>query len=264
MLISIIIPTLNRAGKVLRAIDSVLNQSYKKIELIVIDDGSTDDTAYWLTKIKDPRFKFYTKENQGVAASRNFGVSKASADWICFLDSDDVWHRHKLSLQLKYHQQHENILVSQTDDIWIRNSVKVNKMQKHQTREGQIFEQSLKLCLICSSSIMLKKQLFLKVGGFDESMPCCEDYDLALRLTAKYELGLIHKKLVSKFGGHTDQLSKKYPMMDKYRVFALKKLLGANELNPKQIELTQQELNIKNKIIANGAKKRNHETSTKP
>ncbi len=256
MLISIIIPTYNRQGPVFRAIDSVLRQSYKDLEVIVVDDGSTDNTALWIKNYTDPRLKYFRAENKGVAAARNFGVEKAQADWISFLDSDDLWLKHKLSEQIRFHDKNRDILISQTDDVWIRDSKRVNKMKKHTIREGDIFEQSLRLCLVCCSSVMMKKSLFCETGGFDESLKTCEDYDLWLRILAKHEVGFIKKALVTKFGGHEDQLSKAFPVMDKYRIYSLEKLLKEDYLSAEQRRQVSEELEYKRNIIDKG--KRNN------
>lgn len=256
MLISIIIPTHNRLGMVLRAIDSVLNQSYKNFELIVVDDGSTDQTSEFIKRYPDPRLKYYQISHGGVAKARNYGVEKSESDWICFLDSDDVWRRHKLSEQLRYHDKNRDILISQTEDVWIRNSVRVNKMKKHMTREGDIFKESLSLCLICCSSVMINKKLFYDMGGFDETLKTCEDYDLWLRITAKHRIGFIPRPLVTKFGGHDDQLSKIFPIMDQYRIYALEKLLKTFPLTAAQRQLTEEERDVKKRIVEEGKKKR--------
>jgi len=253
MLISTIVPTFNRAGKVMRAIDSVLCQSYKDLEVIVVDDGSTDDTAYWIGKYTDPRLKYFKTANSGVAAARNFGVRQSKADWVCFLDSDDLWRRHKLSEQLKFHDQNRDVLFSQTDDIWIRDAVRVNKMKKHAIREGSIFQDSLRLCLVCCSSVMINKSFFWERGGFDEELVTCEDYDLWLRILAKHPVGFVKKILVTKFGGHEDQLSKKYPLMDKFRIYALEKLLKSGELDSEQESLVKEEIIYKRGIVERGA-----------
>lgn len=256
MLISVIIPTHNRHGMVLRAVDSVLNQSYKNLELIVVDDGSTDKTADYLRRYDDARLKYVYQKNCGVSAARNLGVSQAHADWICFLDSDDVWRRHKLSEQLRFHNQNRQFLISQTDDVWIRNSVRVNKMKIHDVRVGDIFKESLRRCLICCSSVMIKKSLFDEVGGFDETLVTCEDYDLWLKVLAKHPVGFVDKKLVTKFGGHADQLSRYYSVMDQYRVASLEKLLSSGVLNDKQRGMVEKEILYKKDIIEKGRRKR--------
>lgn len=259
MLISVIIPTFNRCGKVHRAMDSVMRQSFKDFELIVVDDGSTDRTAFWCEGFGEKDFRLEKINHQGVAAARNFGAKTAKGDWLCFLDSDDVWHRHKLSEQVRFHAANPQILISQTDDIWIRNSVRVNKMQKHAIREGSIFKDSLERCLICCSSVMVQKKLFFDEGTFDESLETCEDYDLWLRILAHHEVGFVKKALVTKFGGHEDQLSKKFPVMDKYRIYALEKLLAAGSLNHEQEDLVREAIKTKSDIVNKGRAKRENQ-----
>lgn len=254
--VSIIIATYNRPGMTLRAIDSVLNQSFKGFELIIVDDGSSDMTEKFVTSCNDRRLRYFKTDHRGVAHARNFGVHKSKGEWICFLDSDDVWRRHKLSEQIRFHMAHPEIFISQTDDIWIRHGKRVNKMKKHEFREGNLFKESLKLCLICCSSVMLKKSLFWDAGGFDESLPTCEDFDLWLRITARHEVGFVRKFLVTKFGGHADQLSRAFPVMDRYRISVLEKLLLSGLLSTEQELWTREELAIKKTIVQKGSLKR--------
>jgi glycosyltransferase involved in cell wall biosynthesis len=260
-IISVIIPTKNRVGMTLRAIDSVLRQSFTDFELIIVDDGSHEDQRTQLEKLisleNDNRLQFYTSEPKGVSHARNLGVEKSKADWICFLDSDDVWKKHKLSEQIRYHMAHPDCLISQTDDNWIRNSSFANKGKLHKNREGDIFEASLRLCLICCSSVMVKKDFFLKHGGFDENLPTCEDYDLWLKILSETPVGFVNKKLVTKFGGHTDQLSKHFEAMDQYRIQSLENILSSPlELSEKQVKAIQKELQRKKEIFESGQKKR--------
>ncbi|MBU0505280.1 MAG: glycosyltransferase [bacterium] len=255
-LVSIIIPTYNRQGPVLRAIDSVLRQSFKAFELIVVDDGSTDNTATWVSLINDPRLVYKKTANKGVSAARNAGAALASSDWLCFLDSDDLWKKNKLSEQVTFHRERPSCLISQTDETWIKNSKRINKMTKHKTKEGNIFRESLRLCLISPSAVMIKKSLFVNCGCFDESLPVCEDYALWLNVLATNMAGLINKELVTKFGGHKDQLSKKLPIMDAYRIQALEKLLLSDFLSEEQQKWTEQELLYKKHIVEQGKKKR--------
>lgn len=254
--ISIIIPTYNRLGMVLRALDSVLNQSYNNFEVIVVDDGSTDRTADCISRYHDSRIRYVYQDHKGVSVARNLGVRQACGDWICFLDSDDVWRRHKLGEQIQFHFSHPNCFISQTDDVWIRNSKTVNKKKIHTIREGDIFHQSLRLCLLCCSSVMMRKSLFLEQGGFDESLKTCEDYDLWLRVLVQHPVGFVKKKLVTKFGGHADQLSKAYPMMDEYRVRTLEKLLRCYSLSDNQKTQVEEELRYKKMILQKGREKR--------
>lgn len=247
--VSVIIPTFNRAAQVCRAVDSVLRQSFTNFELLVINDGSTDETLYWLQRYSDPRLRIFNTTNMGVAHARNHGVENSQSEWLCFLDSDDLWHHHKLSEQIRLHFQNPEILISHTEDLWIRQSVRVNKPKKYLTREGDIFLPSLKLCLIAASTVMLKKSLFLEMGGFDESFPTCEDYDLWLKITARHPVGFVKKILATKFGGHADQLSKKYPLMDQYRLRALENLAKNSSLSSNQRLVLEAEIECKINFI---------------
>lgn len=256
MLVSVIIPTHNRAAIVIKAIESVLNQSHKNLELIVVDDGSTDQTPDRMKEITDVRFRYCHRPHAGVAAARNYGVCKAKGEWLCFLDSDDVWHKNKLEEQILFHQNNPELVFSQTDDIWFRNGVRVNKKKKHMVREGGIFKESLKLCLVCCSSVTIKKDIFWLVGGFDEKLPTCEDYDLWLKLLMKYPVGFVPQMLVTKQGGYEDQLSKKFPIMDQYRIQSLENLLTNEGLNAEQQRWVEEELMVKKEIMKKGREKR--------
>ncbi|MBF0107241.1 MAG: glycosyltransferase family 2 protein [Deltaproteobacteria bacterium] len=256
MLISVVIPTFNRMGMVLRALDSVLCQSYREIEVLVVDDGSTDETERWVNRCADPRIKYIKTPNRGVSSARNYGVDRSCGEWVCFLDSDDLWHRHKLTEQVRHHQENPDSLVSQTNDIWIRDSKRVNKMKKHAQIGGMIFKESLRRCMITCSTLMIKKKYFEGLGRFDESMPVCEDYDLGLRIARTHPVALIDKPLATKFGGHEGQLSKKLPVMDEYRVYALNKLLRSGVLDDEQTEMVLSEIQYKNAIINQGRRKR--------
>ncbi len=229
--ISVIIPTFNRASMVRRAVDSVLKQTFADFELIVVDDGSRDGSLEQLTNLPDPRLRCVRQEHQGVSAARNHGVHLAQADWIAFLDSDDAWHPKKLEKQWQFHQAHPELLISQTEDIWIRNGKRVNPHKKHAKKSGRIFVESLELCLISPSAVMMNKTLFESLGGFCEDLPACEDYDLWLRLTLNHAVGLISEGLVTRYAGHADQLSEQCKVLDRYRIKALEKILpSVNDL----------------------------------
>ena len=224
MLISVIIPTFNRKLKVINAINSVLRQTYKGFELIVVDDGSEDGTYEELKRIKDKRLKVIRQSHQGVASARNRGVSESKGELIAFLDSDDIWLPNKLEEHIKFHLQGE-WQISQTEEIWIRKGRFVNPMLKHRKRAGWIFEPSLNLCLISPSCVMFSKRLWIELGGFDESLLTCEDYDLWLRYSLFYPVGLLPKKLVIRYAGHSDQLSHTFIGQDLYRIYSLLKIL---------------------------------------
>jgi len=222
MKISVIIPTYNRENLIEKTIQSVLNQTIKADEIIIIDDGSTDSTKKILEKY-DQNIRYIYQKNNGVSSARNLGINKASNEWLCFLDSDDIWHEEKLAKQIAFHTKYTHILWSHTDELWKFNS-KIIKQKKHQLKpSGFCFEQNIANTLIGASTLMIHKKVIDDVGAFDERLIACEDYDLWLRILFKYELGLINEKLITKIAGHENQLSFSTKLMDRYRIIALQK-----------------------------------------
>ena len=213
-LVSVIIPTFNRAYCLRDSIQSVLDQ--RAFELIVVNDGSKDDTDKILGHFPKIKVKKYNN-NRGVSFARNKGLEKAKGSLICFLDSDDIWEEGKLETQVKWMQGHPECKAVYTDEIWIRNGVRVNPMNKHKKYSGDIFKQCLPLCIVSPSSIMLRKSVLEEVGRFDEKMPVCEDYDLWLRIAVRYHFKFLKEKFIVKRGGHDDQLSRKHWGMDRWR-----------------------------------------------
>jgi len=257
-LVSVIIPTYNRAWALKKAIDSVLEQDYKNFELIVVDDGSTDDTEA-LLKPYTGSLKLIQQPNLGVSAARNKGISVSSGSLIAFLDSDDYWYPEKLSAQVKFFNANPDTWICQTEEIWIRNGKKVNPKKKHQKLSGMIFIPSLALCLVSPSAVMIRKNLFIKIDAFDESLPACEDYDLWLRVTCRYPIHLIDTPLTVKTGGHEDQLSSTIGL-DKYRIYALKKILRSDFLSESQYQAAENMLKKKCRIYADGCMKHGQKT----
>ena len=255
--VSVVIPAFNRWRLLAEAIDSVLAQSYRDFELIVVDDGSTDATASELAKLAS-RLQFFVTERRGVSAARNLGVSQSRGYYIAFLDSDDLWLNSKLERQTRFMDEHPEFHICQTDEIWIRNGVRVNPRAVHQKPSGDIFSRSLELCLVSPSAVMMTKALFDRTGGFDEAFPVCEDYDLWLRISAQHQVPLIPDRLTIKRGGHADQLSRSIWGMDRYRILALQKVLRS-DLDRSQEAAVLKMLRHKVAIVAAGARKRGRE-----
>lgn len=253
-LVSVIIPTHNRGWIVKEAIDSVLAQDFTDFELIVVDDGSTDDTPDILNLYKE-KIISVRQENKGVSGARNKGIALATGRWIAFLDSDDLWMPKKLSAQIDFFQSRPDALICQTEEIWIRNGIRVNPKKRHQKYSGMIFERSLERCLVSPSAVMIDRNLFETVGLFDESLPTCEDYDLWLRISSRHPVFLIDTPLIVKRGGHCDQLSRA-PGQDRYRIRALKKIIESNILSDSQHQAALKILNEKCDIYASGCLKR--------
>ena len=143
-----------------------------------------------------------------------------------------------------------------TDEIWIRNGVRVNPKKKHQKKEGWIFQPSLALCLMAPSTVILRRELFEVHGLFDENLPVCEDYDLWLRLTAQHPVALLNEKLMTRHGGHADQLSRSDWGIDRYRVQSIQKILKTESLRPEDRTAAIRMLIEKCGILAKGFRKR--------
>ena len=260
MRVSVVIPTYNRADFVREAIASVLRQDYPAIELIVVDDGSCDGTAAVVRGFEPAVLYVWQdvwQENRGVSAARNRGVAASSGDLIAFLDSDDLWLPRKVSAQVAYFEANAEAQACHTDEIWIRRGVRVNERRIHHKQGGWQFLASLPRCLISPSAVMMRRTLWDRLGGFDESLPACEDYDLWLRLTATVPVGFLPERLVIKRGGHADQLSRRTPVLDRYRIKALEKALTM-PLPAEHRRAVLEQLVAKCRIVAQGAKKRQH------
>jgi glycosyltransferase involved in cell wall biosynthesis len=253
--VSVIVPTFNRQSLLERALRSVFAQTSPPQEVIVIDDGSTDDTRTMLQS-RFPKVIYHFQSNQGVSAARNRGISLANAPWIAFLDSDDEWLPDKLERQWDALQHNPGYLLCHTEEIWIRRGKRVNPMNKHQKYGGYIYDKCLPLCAISPSSVIIHRELFERVGRFDESLPACEDYDLWLRICIEHAVLYIDAPLIVKYGGHDDQLSRRYWGMDRFRIQALQKILHETRLSEDNFQLTVAMLREKCAIYIQGALKR--------
>ena len=222
--ISVVIPTYNRRETIGRSIDSVLNQTLFPSEIIVVDDGSTDGTCDYIQS-NFPSIKLLHQPNKGVSSARNMGIRSSNSDWVALLDSDDEWFPQKLEKQVMTLSQSPDIKFCHTEEIWIRNGVRVNQMKKHQKYGGHIFYKCLDMCRISPSSVLFHQSILDDVGYFDKDLKVCEDYDLWLRITAKFPVLYIDEPLIKKYGGHEDQLSRVKDGIESHRIKVLEKLI---------------------------------------
>mgnify|MGYP002628983789 CR=1 FL=1 len=254
--VSVIIPTWNRAPYLERAIHSVLRQTLPCQEILVIDDGSTDQTPGLIEELSAQSavpLRYFFQENQGPAAARNLGVRHARFPLIAFLDSDDHWHKDKLSHQYTAMAAEPGYLISHTRERWLRRGVHLNQKKKHIPRHGDIFVHCLQLCAVGMSTVMVRRELFSRIGTFNEELRCCEDYDFWLRVSAKHPFLLIDTPLTVKEGGRSDQVSVQYQVgMDRFRIQALMALVNSGQLTPEQQLLARLELHRKSLIYGQG------------
>lgn len=255
--VSVIIPSYNRGWIIKEAVDSVLAQDYSDFELIVVDDGSTDNTSEILNSCKE-YIKVLYQDNKGVSAARNRGVAASSGRFVSFLDSDDLWLPQKLTAQVEFFNKTPDALICQTEEVWIRKGIRVNPKKRHKKPSGMIFEPSLELCLVSPSAVMIRRSLFDRVGGFDETLPACEDYDLWLRISCRFPVHLIDTPLIIKRGGHADQLSASVGL-DRFRIKAIKNIIESGLLSERQYRAAVKTLKNKCKVYAAGCRKRGRE-----
>jgi glycosyltransferase involved in cell wall biosynthesis len=253
-LVSVIIPTYNRADLVRQAVASVKAQTYRDFEIVVVDDGGVDGTFEVLSACPELRLLRHARR-RGVSAARNTGITAARGQWLAFLDSDDLWLPDKLARQMCLLEGRPELLICQTEETWVRHGVAVHKPATHRKVAGRIFLPSLTRCMISPSAVILHRRLFADHGVFDVTLPAAEDYDLWLRLTWRYDVGLVDEPLVIKRGGHPDQLSAQWGL-DRFRIRALAKLLGEPDLPEPYARAARNLLAAKCAIYAQGCHKR--------
>jgi glycosyltransferase involved in cell wall biosynthesis len=264
MVIDVILPTYNRCELLERSINSVLKQTHADFQLYVIDDGSTDDTEKFMGKfVNSPKVHYLRQDNKGVSSARNLGVKSSSSEWITFLDSDDEWHSRKLEVQAEFIKKNPATRFVHSNEIWVRNGVRVNPKKKFDKSNYEIFLRSLQTCLISPSTVMIRRDLLEQHGLFNEEFIICEDYDLWLKILAEEEVGFIPDNLVTKYGGHPDQLSTKYPAMDYWRIKSLITLSMKPNLDPTKKEQVLSEIDKKSPILLAGFEKHQNLTDYK-
>jgi glycosyltransferase involved in cell wall biosynthesis len=212
MTVSVVIPTYNRAHTVLEAVRSVLSQRFRDLEVIVVDDGSTDDTAARLAAVPDPRLRVIMGRHAGVSAARNLGVSKASGTLISFLDSDDLWRPDKLAAEVAFLARHPEVHAVFTDlekrhgdqvfPSFMRQTAVFSRRLAHAAYpDGLVLEaREMRLCLleevpIKPSALTMRRAAFDAVGGFDETWSSSEDWEFLLRLAREHRFAYLDRPL---------------------------------------------------------------------
>lgn len=197
-IVSVIIPTCDRAQLLKRAVNSVLGQSFDDYEVIVVDDHSRDDTLEVIQSLQDKRVRCITRQQRGGgAAARNTGIEAASGEYVAFLDDDDAWHDSKLQRQVEVMQRRPEVGLVYTGAVHIhQHNGQIYKTVTPKYR-GHIFRALLERNVIgTTSSIMVRKEALVAVGGFDETFPSCQDWDLYLRLSRDWVVDFVDRALV--------------------------------------------------------------------
>ncbi|QJA05786.1 glycosyltransferase [Thermosulfurimonas marina] len=251
-LVSVILPTFNRARFLGEALESVFSQTYRPLEVIVVDEASADETPWVVSRF--PVIYVRRPVRKGPAAARNRGLRLCRGELVSFLDSDDLWLPEKVARQVAFLREHPEAVAVQPEEIWIKNGRRVAPQRKHRKPHGYFFHRAVKLCLVSPSGVMLRRRVLEEIGFFDEEFPVCEDYELWLRLAARYPVYLLPEPLVLKRGGHGDQLSRT-PGLDLWRAKALAKVLRDPALSPEMRLMALAEARRKLEIFRRGALK---------
>lgn len=264
-LVSVIIPTYNRAALLEEAIRSVFAQTMRDLEVIVADDGSTDNTPAVLRKMeRDNRsgpgtlpYCLIRQDHRGMPGQvRNLAARAASGKYLAFLDCDDLWKPEKLARQLPLFDEEPGVRLTHTRELWLRRDKEVSqKGQKHR-RRGDIFGDALEKCIIGPSTVMLERSLYEEVGGFREDLEIAEDYELWLRITSGNEVGYLDEPLTVKRAGEWHQLSEKYGYIEIFRIQALRRLVDQGFFPPERLDAAREALSRKCDIYSKGCRKR--------
>ena len=269
-MVDVIIPSYNRRELLMRAVRSVQSQTFKDWNLWVVDDGSSDGTAEKFVKIfgasclqgglakgsAGQTRLIRLGANKGVSYARNRGIEQGRGEWTAFLDSDDEWLPEKLEKQIQFAQTHPDLPLIHCNEIWLKNGRLLSQKKKHRKQGGRIFIPSAKLCCVSPSAALLRRSFLEEVGLFREDFPVCEDYEMWLRAASRYSVGFLEEALIIKHGGHGDQLSRRYPAMDYWRVKALKNYVEDRNLTQEEREQAREILREKARILLGGYKKR--------
>lgn len=256
--VGVVVPVRDRAAMVVEAIESVVAQSWRDFALIVVDDGSTDgsaDAADAAIAAAPRGSRVLRQEPRGVAAARNAGAAAVDSAWIALLDSDDLWLPEKLATQMEWHAVRPSHRIGQTGERWLDGGRHRNPRAWHR-KEEWLFPRCLERCLVSPSAVVIRRDLWDALGGFDPSYPVCEDYELWLRVALREPVGLVDEALVVKRGGHADQLSRSTWGLDRWRVAALVKLLASGALAADERPAVLAVLRAKCAVLAQGAARR--------
>jgi glycosyltransferase involved in cell wall biosynthesis len=259
--VAVVVPVRDRAAMVGEAIASVLAQTERDFALVVVDDGSADDSAAAAERAlgagpgAPAGSRVLRQAPRGVAAARNAGAAALDSAWVAFLDSDDLWLPTKLAVQRAWLAARPAYRIVQTGERWLDRGRHRNPRAWH-AKEERLFPRCLERCLVSPSAVMIRRDLYAALGGFDESYPVCEDYELWLRVALREPVGLVDEPLVVKRGGHDGQLSRSTWGLDRWRVAALAKLLATAPLAAEERAAVQAVLGAKCAILANGAARR--------
>lgn len=233
-LVSVIIPAYNCAKYIDEAVNSVLSQTYPYLEIIVVNDGSTDNTLQIIEKFKD-RITIINQAQSGVACARNTGIKSANGDYIAFIDADDYWFKEKIQLQVSYLEKHGDMsAVYSAWKTWTPQNGEfpqafslapvITNSDIDQENSGWVYDKLLFDCIIHTSSLLAKKSVLDKIGYFDNDLKIGEDYDLWLRLSRVTKIDKLSTAL-SLYRINPESITNKTPLNINYELVVLEQAI---------------------------------------
>ncbi|MCR9143350.1 MAG: glycosyltransferase family 2 protein [bacterium] len=281
--VSVVIPVAGRPQLLSEAIRSVSGGSLKPRELIVVlnaadsvereadraaaercfQSGSEDAAAAAESPL---RCRLVECESVGPGPARNAGVALASQPWLAFLDSDDLWAPEKLRRQWRYLQQRPHLRAAHTAEVWIKDGRELTQPAQLRPHTGRFLRASFRHCLISCSSLLMRRDVFLELGGFDPDFRVCEDFELWLRYLIRYPIGLVREVLTIKRAGDWPQESRRFHSLDALRIRAILKLLrtDAERLTIDELSHARDACETKLKILSQGARRRDRAGEVEP
>jgi len=246
--VSVIIPTYNASRYVTEAVDSVLNQDYDNCEIIVVDDGSTDDTREALRKYEG-KIRYIYQENGGPAKARNTGIISSQGDYIAFLDADDLWLPGKLRKQIDFLHRHSQYAMVYTDmkhvvEGKIVHESYLKERNYRYVSSGFIYENLLRECFIFTPTVIVERECLEKVGLFREDLRISEDYDLWLRIADEYEIGFLDEPLVIRNRHESNLTGDRYLYITSC-IQLFEELLEKNKENRKRVKIIKEALAVR-------------------
>jgi glycosyltransferase involved in cell wall biosynthesis len=230
---SIVIPVYNKEKFVAKTIESVLRQTFADYEIIIINDGSTDQSEAEILAFKDNRIQYFSKKNEGVAMARNFGIEKATADYICYLDADDFWFpnfletMHRFTNELPEQKVFASAIEIETKNKLIKAQYSIPK--KSDFEIVNFFDACQKECVLWTSSVCIHKSVFDKVGAFDTKIKHGEDTELWIRIGLKFPIVFI-RKILARYVYDNESISRNSDYF--FEAYTFKKYAAEEKKNP--------------------------------
>lgn len=210
--VSVVIPAYNAMQYLPETLESVLKQTFTDFEVLIVNDGSSDNVIDWVSQVKDPRVKLISQTNQGLSGARNTGILNAQGEYVAFLDADDLWESSKLEKQVRCLNDNPEVGLVHTPMILVDEHGKSTGRVISSDAEGNVFKELLQRNFIACPSVIVRRSCFETVGVFNRSLRSIEDWDMWIRIASRYTFAVI-KEPLSYYRQHTNNMSKNWQVM---------------------------------------------------